>query len=121
MFCTNLRVAIFQLNPEDVEMVSKKLQENSLDFETKLKFDPDWVFKELRAIFKEKQFTVTIKNKEVSLLNSESLAALDELIENHLGCLYEQKEKDLYELKLLKEKGLISTPTKEKRVEEIDA
>ena len=113
MFCTNLRDAIFQLNPDDVDLVSKKLQENSLDFETKLKFDPDWVFKrvrrhigsaavleknlkELRAKFKEKQFTVTIKNKEVSLLNSESLAALDELIENHLGCLSDPDDVTLY-------------------------
>ena len=32
---------------------------------------------------------------------------------------FEQKEKALSELKLLKEKGLISTPTKKKREEEI--
>lgn len=48
LFCKSLRDAIFQLNPDDVKTVKNKLKENNVDFDCKLKFEPDWIFKRVR-------------------------------------------------------------------------
>jgi multidrug efflux pump subunit AcrB len=105
-FCTNLRDAIFMLNQNDIEMVRSKLKESQaqVDLDTKLKFDPEWVYKrvrrkinspsdmkknlnQLREKFSSPAFTVKIKSKDVPLLNSDTTTALNDLIQKHLDCL----------------------------------